>query len=82
MSRCHAVTQNRDVTVSERDSDIRAERSRHHHEPAKQQAKEKTGTSWMHLAALNLIHDHEAGLKVDASKLNLARRLLGREITA
>lgn len=69
------VTQERDVTVVERDSDIRAERSRHHHEAGKEQARAKT--SWMHLAAMNLVHDHEAGIAVNTSKLELAKRLLG-----
>lgn len=34
-------------------------------------------TSWMHLAAMNLVHDHEAGIVGNASKLELAKRLLG-----
>lgn len=70
------VTTKRDVTVDKRDSDIRAERSSHHHETGRKAGMEKT--SWMHIAALNLVADHDAGKHVDTSKLELARRLLGQ----
>jgi hypothetical protein len=75
MSRLSRVTQDRDVTVVERDSDIRPEGSRHRHETRKKAGQEKK--SWMHLAAMNLVHDHDAGLPVQSEKLALARRLLG-----
>lgn len=44
--------------------------------PPQQQAQGHN--SWMHLAAMNLIADHAAGKQVDATKLELAKRLLGQ----
>lgn len=70
------VTQKRDVTVSERDSDIRLKGSRHGHEKQRSAGKEKT--TWMHIAAMNLIRDHQAGVVVPVLKLELAKRLLGQ----
>jgi hypothetical protein len=33
--------------------------------------------TWMHVAAMNTIADHEAGREVSAMRLEAARRLLG-----
>ena len=66
------------ATVGARDSDKPSSpsgRARHGHETRKGAGKEKT--TWMHIGAMNLIRDHEAGIDVPASKLELAKRLLG-----
>lgn len=36
----------------------------------------KKPMTWLHIAALNLIADHEAGLPVGATNLEAARRLM------
>lgn len=41
-------------------------------------AASKPIAAWMHIAAINLIADHEAGLIVGATNLEAARRLVGR----
>lgn len=33
--------------------------------------------NWTHIAAMNLVQDHAAGLTVDPMKLAAARKLLG-----
>lgn len=35
--------------------------------------------SWVHIAALNLIADHEAGIAVDPKRLEAARSLIAKE---
>lgn len=73
------VTANRDVTVVMRDSDKASSpsgRPRHGHE--KRLMSDQPKTSWMHIAAMNLIADAKAGIKVDPEKLAMAVRVLGR----
>ena len=43
------------------------------HVPQSGQGRAKTAASWIHLAAMNTIADHDAGLIVDAGKLQRAR---------
>ena len=76
------VTANRDVTVVTRDSDKAsspAGRPRHCHE--KRLMSDQPKTSWMHVAAMNLIADAKAGIEVDPEKLAMAMRVLGRGAT-
>jgi len=69
------VTQEGDIKTG--DSDIPGcRRSRHHHPESGEFSLQPQ--SWMHIAAMNLIHDHEAGKKVDAGKLAASYKLLGR----
>lgn len=73
------VTTQRDVTDRERDSDNSSspsDRSRHGH-GVKQEQAQKPAT-WLHIAAMNLLADHEAGIHVEQAKLDTARRILGR----
>jgi hypothetical protein len=74
-----------DVTVSpvtlqgdtrKGDSDRTPLRASRHHHP--QPSHAKTPMTWLHVAALNLIADHEAGIAVSPAKLAAARQLLGR----
>ncbi len=75
LSRCHV---RRDVTSGERDSDMRPCRdARHRHETQRSHAK-KPMTA-MHVAAMNLLQDHEQGIPVNPIKLDAARKLLGKE---
>lgn len=74
LSRCNA---RRDVTSGERDSDMRPFRdARHHHEQQRSYAAKPM--SVLHVAAMNLLADHEAGLVVTPAKIEAARKLLGR----
>ena len=76
LSRCHVT---RDVTVVMRDSDKASSpsgRPRHGHE--KRLMSDQPKTSWMHIAAMNLIADANAGIEVDPEKLAMAMRVLGR----
>ena len=38
------------------------------------------GQNWMHLAAMNLIADADAGIEVDALRLQAARAIVAREL--
>ena len=68
------VTKPRDVTLCSRDSDTRPYGRRHHHE--RRPATAAKGTTWAHIAAANLIADHDAGKHVDPVKLEAARKLV------
>lgn len=57
-----------------RDSDTRPYGRRHHHERRPSTAAK--GTTWAHIAAANLIADHDAGKHVDPVKLEAARKLV------
>lgn len=68
-SECHVVT------VGERDSDRPSSPSgRVHH--GHESARSKPKLSWMHIAAVNLIADHKAGIAVNKVKLSAAFALM------
>jgi hypothetical protein len=76
VSRCHG---RRDVTAGERDSDMPALKPAHHgHETQRSHAK--TPMTALHVAALNTLQDHEAGVTVSPLRLDAACRLLGRPL--
>lgn len=46
---------------------------------SKKQAAPQGAATWMHIAAMNLLQDHEQGVPVNPMKLDAARKLLGKE---
>ncbi len=45
----------------------------------KKPAAPEGAVTWAHIAAMNLLQDHEQGIPVNPIKLDAARKLLGKE---
>lgn len=77
---CHDVTRDtscrdkRDVTGGERDMSA----CRPHVTPAAPSIAKRPMT-WLHIAALNLIADHDAGIAVDPVRLAAARSFIAKD---